>query len=143
MESYLDWWSQFAVVVQVQQKERTRLIAQWRLAFAGETKWQTGKPVMRGQDWHTFSHAHFPHLHGERAKVAFGQIASPCRYFVWTDVWDLPALACEGRVPTFAELKEFISTFAAVPDLYLAEQDVLWTFIVPHEFEMGPYFAHQ
>jgi hypothetical protein len=135
------WWSTFGEVTPLDRGARAAGEALWRRRFASPVSPELGAGAFRGPGWQVFSEGQAAHLRGPAAAQALAELPRPQQYTVWSDTMDTGAFQCTGAVPAWPELAAFLEAMPARFDLYLADSEVRWTFVAPHETELGPYFA--
>ena len=107
----------------------------WLDAFAdGVSEADLGKYVLAKGNylWHIFSWKLVPHLEGEAATAAVPE--GTC----WLFYMEYPPM---GMAHVRTVTREEIPSLPESLDWYLADKDFTWTYVHPHEADLGPYFC--
>lgn len=140
VDSFLTVWRSLGSADLLTKGEWNDAQKRWRRVFAARVKEQTGKETFRGADWHAFSYGYEDAAKGANAEACFRRLADQCSYYVLPSTRELPAVRCsEASLPTVSDIYHLRDRLGI--DLYIFSSAYEWTFVVPHEQEIGPYFA--
>jgi hypothetical protein len=134
-------FTNYCEFVEILNKNKKWKIQQkWRECFSFNLKEQTGKWIINGTDWHTFSYHYSICLKGIKAEDAFTQCSVNQFYCISSNNF-LNSIHCNnGRLPNSQVIKKILIDNPDIGDLYFIPDDFKWTMVFVHEFGVGPFF---
>jgi hypothetical protein len=92
--------------------------------------------------WHTFSFDHYPHSFGSDAIRILNK--TWLKDIMIFSTHHFYAIECSALFPVFLDYVEFCRYLSQITnhvDIYIAQKNYKWTFVIPHEKDFGPYYA--
>ncbi len=120
----------------IDQEQKSKIISLWKEKFMPD--------VQNNDDtlWHTFSFDHYPHSFGENAIMQFNK--THLKEFIIFSTYYYHAIECTSSVssfPDYGNLCQHLKQLHHNIDLYIIHKNFKWTFVIPHEKDLGPYYA--
>ena len=122
------------------EKRTNEIIASWRQHFIPTTL--NHKESL----WHTFSYKYQKHLSQENAILKFDKTYLK-KFIIFSDTkyYALECLVLANidlqNILKYDILIKILETAPCLLDIYICHMNYAWTFVIPHEIELGPYFS--
>jgi hypothetical protein len=124
--------------------EEHQLISQkWRENFSTKLHSKTGNWSIGGYDWHVFSYDYTKSIKGVDAIASYEKVKNKSGY-IFTHAGTKNPLCCSTpQIPAYTTIKQALSLFRELSDVYIVAKDFSWTFVVTHEDSsgIGPFFS--
>ncbi len=115
---------------------KAHVIDEWQKRFVPKTQ-DKGEAL-----WHTFSFNRFPHVSETDAVNQFNETyLKQCIIFSTSDYFGINCTTDAPVLLSYERLCQYLDRLPNHVDIYIAQHNFKWTFVITHEKDFGPYYA--